>query len=102
VEGVRRVEREYDNLRAALGWLSNHGEVALGLRLAIAIDEFWVTRSLISEGRNWLEELLAMVPLSEEPEGAPGGPDRMGGTGTAMGVPAWIQARATCYVGGWR
>jgi predicted ATPase len=73
MEGVRRVEHDYDNLRAALGWLRDRGGVARGLRLAIAIDEFWNTRSLMSEGRTWLEGLLALVPLTAEPQGAPGG-----------------------------
>jgi predicted ATPase/class 3 adenylate cyclase len=100
VEGVRRVEREYDNLRAALGWMRDRREAAQGLRLTIAMYEYWHTRSLMSEGRAWLEELLALVPLTQEPAGVPGGSDRMGGSGTATEVPAWVEARARCDLGG--
>jgi predicted ATPase/class 3 adenylate cyclase len=100
VEGVRRVEREYDNLRAAVGWLRNHGEVAQGLRLAIALHEYFDTRSLMSEGRTWLEGLLALLPPREELEGPPSRSGQTDGTQTAMEVPAWVQARARCYVGG--
>jgi predicted ATPase/class 3 adenylate cyclase len=103
VGGTWRLERECDNLRAALGWLCNRGEVASGLRLALAIHTFWTTRSLFSEARAWLDRLLAMVPLSDEPSvelsGTPGRLDRMSGTGTATGVPAGLQARALAAAG---
>jgi len=56
-----RCDRERDNFRAALDWLwrSNLGE--WGLRLGGALFRFWERREeYISEGREWLEKLLAL------------------------------------------
>jgi predicted ATPase len=55
-----RCDRERDNFRAALDWMwrSNLGE--WGLRLAGALFQFWERREYISEGRDWLEKLLAL------------------------------------------
>jgi predicted ATPase len=59
VEWVRRLEGEHDNLRAALGWLRDHGQVESALRLAVAIGRFWYSRGYYEEGARWLESLLA-------------------------------------------
>jgi tetratricopeptide (TPR) repeat protein len=58
-EWVRRLELEHDNLRAALGWLRDRGEVERALRLAVAIGRFWFFRSHYAEGGQWVESLLA-------------------------------------------
>jgi predicted ATPase/class 3 adenylate cyclase len=50
---------DVNNLRAALDWTIASGEAELGLRLAVALENFWVT-SDPGEGRRWLEALLAL------------------------------------------
>jgi non-specific serine/threonine protein kinase len=64
VEWLRRLEGEHDNLRAALGWLRDHGEVESALRLAVAIGRFWFFRSYYEEGARWVESLLESLLAS--------------------------------------
>jgi predicted ATPase/DNA-binding CsgD family transcriptional regulator len=66
-----RLEREYDNLRAALQWLlaqaeDNEAGQSIGdvkemaLRLVGALSWFWWARGHLTEGRNFLERTLAV------------------------------------------
>jgi tetratricopeptide (TPR) repeat protein len=62
---LERLEAEHDNLRAALRWSLDQGQAEIALRLAIALDAFWMVHNHWSEGRRWLEEALnAGVSLS--------------------------------------
>jgi predicted ATPase/DNA-binding CsgD family transcriptional regulator/Tfp pilus assembly protein PilF len=54
------LDREAANLWAAMRWAIAHNEATIGLRLASALTEFLQLRSSLSEGHNWLEELLAL------------------------------------------
>jgi predicted ATPase len=61
-EGVfERLEIDHDNLRAALDWASDVGDVELETRLAIALSHFWRVRGHLSEGRAYFERVLAHV-----------------------------------------
>jgi len=59
-----RLGGEYDNLRAALWWCREDTSLAeVGLRLAGALAVFWYFRRDMSEGRGWLETMLAQASL---------------------------------------
>jgi tetratricopeptide (TPR) repeat protein len=53
-----RLEREHDNLRAALDAWVALGELEGGLRLGAALARFWETRGHWSEGRERLQRVL--------------------------------------------
>ena len=55
---LNRLEEEHDNLRTALE-SSKTQEDDRGLRLARALWQFWHIRGYFSEGRRWLETMLA-------------------------------------------
>ncbi|MFO7742680.1 MAG: BTAD domain-containing putative transcriptional regulator [Anaerolineae bacterium] len=56
---LEKLEIEHDNLRAALAWSLAHQPPASSLRFAAALGIFWRKRGYLSEGRAWLERLLA-------------------------------------------
>ena len=60
-----RLDREHDNLRSALRWLAQTGQIARELRLASALGWYWAARGHTAEGRATLQRTLeraAMVP----------------------------------------
>jgi predicted ATPase/class 3 adenylate cyclase len=84
---LEQLEREHDNLRAALQWAIHYGEADHGLRLAMALTTFWDARGYWREGRRWLESLLAQPGVSS--------PSRLRATGLrAAGFLAWHQGDA--------
>jgi tetratricopeptide (TPR) repeat protein len=58
-EWLTQLEREHDNLRAALAWAEDQEEAVYGLRLSSMLWRFWYTHGYIGEGRNWLEHFLS-------------------------------------------
>jgi predicted ATPase/transcriptional regulator with XRE-family HTH domain len=54
-----RLEKEHDNLRAALRWAIQNGERDTAARFALALWRFWSARHL-GEGFRWLEAVLTM------------------------------------------
>jgi predicted ATPase/DNA-binding SARP family transcriptional activator len=54
------IERELDNLRAALRWyLSRPEQLEAAMRLGYRLARFWYWRDWLSEGRWWLDQLIA-------------------------------------------
>ncbi len=57
---LNRLELEHNNIRAALEWSIGYpGAGEYGLRLASALWQFWYMRAYVTEGRSWLERVLA-------------------------------------------
>ncbi len=56
---LARLDEECDNLRAALDWARECGDVECGLELCVALARYWEMRGQLSEGRAWLDEFLA-------------------------------------------
>ena len=54
-----RLDAEYDNIRTALNWAQESGAIAEGLRLATALESFWILRAHPQEPILALENLLA-------------------------------------------
>jgi tetratricopeptide (TPR) repeat protein len=54
-----QLDLEYDNISAALEWAVNSDEPNLALQLGMSLWRFWRRGGHISEGRMWLEKLLA-------------------------------------------
>ena len=61
---IDRLDRDRDNLRAALGWLQRSKNAGWGLRLGTALLRYWELRELFGEGR---ERLTALLALPGEP-----------------------------------
>lgn len=55
------LESEYDNLRASLAWSLESDQIEAGLRIAVAIYQFWTIRDYAEEGLLWLERLFAQA-----------------------------------------
>jgi predicted ATPase len=75
---LARLEQERYNVRAALGWALDRGEVRLSLRLGGGVAPFWWARGYYAEGRRWLAHIVAGgSPLrdSQEPSAAHGDAD---------------------------
>ena len=60
------LDRENDNLRAALNYLlSGDGDHRIqGLRLATRLSAWWYTRAAFREGSDWMDRALATAPAS--------------------------------------
>jgi predicted ATPase len=57
-ESLDRLERDHDNLRAAIDWLAASGQSELAMRIGGAVWEFWCLRGHFEEGWRRLEDLL--------------------------------------------
>jgi predicted ATPase/class 3 adenylate cyclase/Tfp pilus assembly protein PilF len=55
---MSRLEREHNNMRAALTWALGGEDRELALRLSAALHRFWQVHGHLSEGRQWVEQSL--------------------------------------------
>jgi predicted ATPase/DNA-binding XRE family transcriptional regulator len=63
---LNAVEREHDNLRAALNWMLAHGQAVAAAHTVHGLWRFWWSRSYWREGRELTERVLAQLPPSDE------------------------------------
>jgi predicted ATPase/Tfp pilus assembly protein PilF len=67
---LARLERDGDNLRAALAWTTQEPSESCaldtGMRLAGILGWYWFMRGQLQEGRSWLEHLLARAQESDQ------------------------------------
>jgi predicted ATPase/class 3 adenylate cyclase len=60
-------DEEHDNIRAALAWARDAGQVDLELQLAGAAGTFyWPNRGHLTEGSRWLDEALSRPQYTDE------------------------------------
>lgn len=62
----KRLEKEYDNLRAAFGWAFESRNVDAGIRLACGLNLFRLVRGYLNEGIDWLEKALELRQLASK------------------------------------
>ena len=68
---VARLERDHDNLRAAMSWLLGH-RPGRALEMASGMTGLWLLRAHLREGCRWLDRALAA-----QPEASPARADAM-------------------------
>ncbi len=59
---LRKLDVDYDNMRAALDWSLHGGDITVGLRLAGALAKFWEVGQYLSEGATLLLEHHTATP----------------------------------------
>ncbi len=69
IEQPKLLDREHDNLRAALRWSCAHDPVS-ALRLVASLWRFWFLRGHAVEGARWVERALAVAPEPTRPRAA--------------------------------
>lgn len=52
------LESEFDNIRAALAWSLESRSIEVGLRIVIALYQFWTIRDYVEEGFAWVQRFL--------------------------------------------
>jgi tetratricopeptide (TPR) repeat protein len=57
---LRRLVAEHDNFRAALAWCCERGDAATAVRLAGTLHPLWDRHGHYTEGRRWLDQVLAL------------------------------------------
>jgi predicted ATPase/DNA-binding SARP family transcriptional activator len=63
---IQRLDADHDNLRSAVAWCIEHAPV-IGLRIAAALDRYYLQREHLREGQTWLKALLDRAHLAPLP-----------------------------------
>jgi predicted ATPase/DNA-binding XRE family transcriptional regulator len=67
-EYMARLEREYENIRAALAWAWETGETLHGLHMAGYLRRFWASHSQYLEGLDWLDRFITRAGMPAYPK----------------------------------
>jgi predicted ATPase/DNA-binding CsgD family transcriptional regulator len=67
VSWLNRLEREHDNVRSALSWLLEQGDIEAGLQIISGVWMFWFFRCYFREARGWLDRILEQMPDTPTP-----------------------------------
>ena len=59
-EWLRRLERDHDNVRAAIGWALDGSDAAIAVRLGAALWPFWCFQGYLAEADGWLGRMLTV------------------------------------------
>ncbi|GMQ86267.1 MAG: hypothetical protein BMS9Abin07_1840 [Acidimicrobiia bacterium] len=65
--GVDVLTVEHDNIRAALRWSLDVGDVDTVTDIAATMARYWMLRGLSLEGKDWLLEVLDLIPDTDTP-----------------------------------
>lgn len=66
-EWFQVLEAEHDNLRAALSWSFENGFAAVGLRIVVALRDFWFYQDHHVEGLRWYEDAISRTEADDAP-----------------------------------
>jgi tetratricopeptide (TPR) repeat protein len=77
------IEREHDNLRSAISWAVVTGRAETALRMCADLWRFWQMRGYLYEGRERIEQALAMAHAEDHPDA------RMAALEAAGGIAYW-------------
>ena len=80
-----RLEAERDNLRVAMAWLLDSGEIETALCLGTKLHFLWTNRGPASEGRAWLKRAVAT------PGNHPASPAIRGLAAQTASILAWME-----------
>lgn len=72
---LERLETEHDNLRTALQYALESGQIELGLRISGALWHFWYRLGDFSEGHEWLGSFLSRMEEQRGERQGSGGPE---------------------------
>jgi DNA-binding NarL/FixJ family response regulator len=64
---LEQLDHEHENLRAAMFWLLESHQLEEALRLATALQQFWLIGGYASEGHNFLQQALIAARESNAP-----------------------------------
>lgn len=68
---MNHLDQNYANIRLILFWsLQERGDLAIGLKMAVAIWRYWDWRGMIDEAWIWLNSALSQTPESDDLERA--------------------------------